>query len=69
MNRFYTLKIAAGRSCASVIRCHLCGLENALKDSNTEQWATASGDLRNQQLVISWNELKNVVMDKVVMDK
>lgn len=60
MTRFYSLEIAAGRSYVSVIRWHLCALENALKDSNTEQWTTASGDSRNQQLIISWNELENV---------
>lgn len=69
MNRFYTLKIAAGRSCVSVIRCHLCALQNALKDSNTEQWTTASGVSRNQQLIISWNELKNVSCKRQIRNK
>lgn len=68
-NRFYRLKIAAGRSCVSVIRCHLCAPENALKDINTEHWTTASGDSRNQQPIISRNELKNVSCKRQIRHK
>lgn len=69
MLRFYTLQIAAGRSFVSVIRCHLCALEHALKNSNTEQWTTASGDWRNQQPIISWNELKNVSCERQIRNE